>query len=67
MKWISVKKQLPPLHKEVLLTDGEYVKVGQYSNDNTCSYPVYCTCCYDLGKITYWAELSDLPKEKDAI
>ena len=69
MEWISVKDRLPEKGKEVLLTDGEQAKEGNLKKDSNDSYRSWskwftCDCCYSLGEITHWAELSDLPKDK---
>lgn len=60
-EWISVKKSLPERDQEVLITDGETIRVayldlkpGFFSDD----WMVY-------GTATHWMDLPEAPKETE--
>ena len=62
MKWKSVDGQLPPHNKSVLISDGEFVCIGQrHEWDNITSWcePIY------FKKIKYWQPLPEAPDEMD--
>jgi hypothetical protein len=58
MNWIDVKDQLPEEKKQILITDGEFVKLGYFSiwdNGYFWGAPPY------LSQITHWMPLPELP------
>lgn len=64
-EWISVKKELPAHNKRVLLTNRNEIWVGYRSYDlfETCITVSHSTCYLELGEVTHWMPLPELPKE----
>lgn len=60
ISWVSIHKTLP-LHKWVLLSNGEVIWIGQI--DNHLNKQFYCKCCLEnLETVKYWMPLPELPE-----
>lgn len=68
-EWINARIKLPEYYVDVLVTDGNKIKVALYAEgdviDNDCDeYPDRWTCEDDidiLDSITHWMPLPNLP------
>ena len=65
-RWIPVTERLPEAHKEVYVTDGEYIERANLL-DEVFPGDQPCWSYSGLGEITHWCEkisLPEPPKEK---
>lgn len=60
VKWESVEKRLPDAHKEVYVTDGEYIERANLL-DEVFPGDQPCWSYSGLGEITHWCEQIQLP------
>ena len=60
-KWIPVTEQLPPVEKEVYVTDGEYIAIANLL-DEVFPGDKPCWSYSGLGEITHWCEQIQLPQ-----
>jgi hypothetical protein len=64
-EWVSVKNKLPNFFKLVLVTDGNIIDFGQYTegNEPLKSPPRWIASTVDFTNfITHWMPLPELPK-----
>lgn len=64
-EWISVKNRIPEYNTEILIIDGEYIRIGDCW-ENHCAIDdepkQYFSSSDGYMKVTHWMPLPELPK-----